>query len=183
MSGRMTRKTVRIGVFIPSDTQLLDTACVDIFCMMSYEYLAPLTFLPGHLAELAPSVEILYIGSQAAGSLVELTSSMKIRPSHHLSDPEVQPGRLHALLTDAHTCSSHTTGGITNGNDLVSAYARHSQHFFPSPLVEVVLKMADVGERGQVYGQGQTRFTLGMVWQLLRAWVMGVGKTKANKSV
>lgn len=37
----MARQHIRIGVFIPSPsaTQLLDTACVDIFAMMSHQYL------------------------------------------------------------------------------------------------------------------------------------------------
>ncbi|KAK5627174.1 hypothetical protein RRF57_002889 [Xylaria bambusicola] len=41
-------------------------------------------------------------------------------------------------------------GGVTNGNDLVAAYARAGKHF-PSAVVEIACKMADVGDRGQVY--------------------------------
>lgn len=60
-------------------------------------------------------------------------------------------------------------GGVTNGNDLVAAYARAGKHF-SAPLVEIVCKMAEVGERAQVYEQGQTAFTIGFVWQLFKAW-------------
>lgn len=69
-------------------------------------------------------------------------------------------------------------GGITNGNDLVAAYARQSKHF-PRPVVEIALKMADVGDRPQVYGQGQAAFTVGFVWTLFKAWVWGFGKKKS----
>jgi len=51
---------------------------------------------------------------------------------------------------------------------------------FPGPLAEVTCKMADVGDRGQKYSEGQAAFTLGFVWQLLRAWIMGFGKNKRN---
>ena len=70
-------------------------------------------------------------------------------------------------------------GGVTNGNDLVAAYARQSKHF-PSPIVEIATNMADVGDRPQNYGVGQTAFAIGIVWQLLKAWVMGVGKAKSS---
>ncbi|SPO07737.1 uncharacterized protein DNG_10432 [Cephalotrichum gorgonifer] len=43
-----------------------------------------------------------------------------------------------------------SSGGITNGNDLVAAYARGGKHFSP-PLAEFVCKMADVGDRPQRY--------------------------------
>lgn len=58
-------------------------------------------------------------------------------------------------------------GGVTNGNDLVAAYARTGKHF-PSAVVEIACKMADVGDRGQEYAEGQTAFTLGVVWQLFK---------------
>lgn len=60
---------------------------------------------------------------------------------------------------------------MTNGNDLVAAYARSKSDFFPKPLVEVVLEMTDVGDRAQVYDKSQSRFIVGMVFQTFRAWV------------
>lgn len=59
-------------------------------------------------------------------------------------------------------------GGITNGNDLVAAYARSSKHF-PSAIAELACKMAEVGDRPQLYDQSQARFTLGFVWTVLRS--------------
>lgn len=62
------------------------------------------------------------------------------------------------------------SGGVTNGNDLVAAYARHKTEFFPRPLVEVCLEMTDTGDRAQVYGKSQSRFILGMMLHTFRAW-------------
>jgi hypothetical protein len=68
-----------------------------------------------------------------------------------------------------------TIGGITNGNDLVAAYLRHSTRF-PNPLVEIVLGMVDVGDREQEYSQGYTTFVLKAVYNALRAWLAGFGR-------
>ncbi|KXH38670.1 ThiJ/PfpI family protein [Colletotrichum nymphaeae SA-01] len=213
---------VKIGVFMPSECQLLDMACVDVLFMMSREYLGGLPMIPKHIPNLAPSVEIYYISAKASPSsssssssssnpapeaaehvvprLLPLTAGVKIRPTHDVSSPEVQPGTLDILLVpgpdpaaswDEETLGflrghadeegeggkgkrtdvlSVCTGGITNGNDLVAAYARSSERrLFPGSIVEIACKMAEVGERGQMYEQGQTRFALGFVWQLVKA--------------
>lgn len=68
-------------------------------------------------------------------------------------------------------------GGITNGNDLVAAYARASQRW-PQPVVELGLMLTEVGDRGQFYEQSNVRFTMGFAWQLLRAWFVSVTGTK-----
>ncbi|KAK3328827.1 class I glutamine amidotransferase-like protein [Apodospora peruviana] len=71
-----------------------------------------------------------------------------------------------------------SSGGVTNGNDLVAAYMRQSRHF-PGPVGEMAMTLTDTGDRPQKYGSGQAVFTLGIVWQILKAVVMGVpGKTK-----
>lgn len=57
---------------------------------------------------------------------------------------------------------------MTNGNDLVAAYARQSEHF-PRPVVEVALAMTDTGDRAQRYSQGQASFVWGMVRNILGA--------------
>lgn len=65
------RNNLHIGVFIPSASaaQLLDTACVDVFAISSYQYLSQLPMVPKHLSSLAPEVDISYIGSQKAGKV------------------------------------------------------------------------------------------------------------------
>ncbi|KAF2817000.1 class I glutamine amidotransferase-like protein, partial [Mytilinidion resinicola] len=68
-----------------------------------------------------------------------------------------------------------TSGGITNGLDMVAAYIRQR---WPGPLAEVVCKMADVGERGVEYEIGTVRENGFWVWQILRAWTAGFWKGK-----
>ncbi|KAJ4290713.1 hypothetical protein N0V88_006461 [Collariella sp. IMI 366227] len=240
MTTTSCRKTIRIGVYIPSECQLLDMACVDIFGTMSHEYFSLLgDSAPAPIVNLAPSIKIF----------------SHLSCTHHISDPAVQPGHLDIVLvpgpdpsldwsdkkkeTDwlaAHAARPETdilsvctgiyicgaagllkgkkacgprnlqgdlakkfegvdwvgeklrwvrdgnlwsSGGITNGNDLVSAYARHSGRF-PGPVVELGLVMTDTGDRPQAYGTGQTAMTLGVVWQVMRAVVMGLGKKKVT---
>ncbi|OHE93027.1 ThiJ/PfpI family protein [Colletotrichum orchidophilum] len=249
-----TTKVIKIGVFVPSECQLLDMACIDVFGMMSKEYLGGLPMIPKHIPELAPSMEIFYISTKASGSpdlqLLLLTAGIKIQPTHDMSHSEVQPGMLDILLvpgpdpaaswdedtlrflrahaegkrtdvlsvcTGAFLCGAAgllegrtvcgprglqgvlrkqfpgarfvgdeyrwyqdgnfwSCGGITNGNDLVAAYARSSEKHFPAPIVEIACRMAEVGERSQTYEQGQTIFALGLVWQIVKGWFMKPGK-------
>jgi hypothetical protein len=60
---------------------------------------------------------------------------------------------------------------------LVAAYARLSGRF-AGPVVELGLVMTDTGDRPQSYGTGKAVFTLGVVWQVLKAVVMNLGKKK-----
>ncbi|PKS05421.1 hypothetical protein jhhlp_008797, partial [Lomentospora prolificans] len=235
-------KIVKVGVFIPTDTQLLDTACVDIFGMLSKDYMEVLEDLPKHLVGIAPVVKIFYISASPVDSPLTLTAGVRMLATHHISDADVQPGKLDILLIPgpdprttfeepvlefvrAHHKQENTdilsvctgillcgaaglldgrtacgprgmqpglrkkwptaklvgekyrwiqdgnlwsSGGITNGNDLVAAYCRTGKHF-PGPLVEIVCKMADVGDRPHEYEQGQTAFTISFVWQLFRS--------------
>lgn len=72
-----------------------------------------------------------------------------------------------------------TEGGVTNGNDLVSAYARLSGRI-PGPVAEIALVMTDTGDRPQKYEAGQVATTVGIMWQILKAVFMGFGKKKAE---
>ncbi|UNI21028.1 hypothetical protein JDV02_007059 [Purpureocillium takamizusanense] len=47
-----------------------------------------------------------------------------------------------------------SSGGVTNGNDLMAAYARASQRW-PQPVVEIGLQLTEVEDRGQFYGKGK----------------------------
>lgn len=59
MTATSSRKTIRIGVFIPTECQLLDMACVDILATMSHEYMIKVKdFAPGPIIDLAPSVRV-----------------------------------------------------------------------------------------------------------------------------
>ncbi|KAI0444594.1 ThiJ/PfpI family protein [Xylaria telfairii] len=237
----MSKSPVKIGVYIPGGVQLLDLACIDVFHMMSSEYLTAIPMLPKHIIDMAPSVQIFYITSPEAKPMVLLSADLNIRATHDITDAEVQPGELDIVLVPGPDPSStwekpvldflaahskrettdvlsvctgillcgaaglldgrrasgprglqdmikqrHPTvklvgdkyrwiqdgnfwssGGITNGNDLVAAYCRSGKHF-PSAVVEVACKMADVGDRGQMYSQSQMSFTLGMAWIIIK---------------
>ncbi|KAK3942137.1 class I glutamine amidotransferase-like protein [Diplogelasinospora grovesii] len=248
----MARTQIKIGVFLPSEAQLLDTACIDIFGSMSYEYLSRLPDLvPAALYNLAPSVVIYYISTVQPGELIELSAGMKVACTHNLSHPDVAPGKLDIVLVPgpdpnmtwdkpvtnwlaAHGAQETTdvlsvctgiylcgeagllrgkkvcgprglqgqlkkkfegatwlgeelrwvkdgnfwsSGGVTNGNDLVAAYCRQDSRF-PGPVCEIGLRLTDVGDRPQKYEVGQTAFTLGVVWQVVKAVFMGIGKSK-----
>ncbi|GKT48333.1 uncharacterized protein ColSpa_08514 [Colletotrichum spaethianum] len=281
-------KTVKIGVFIPFECQLLDMACIDVFAMMSKEYLGGLPMLPKHISALAPSVSIFYITAPAAAgtetaeprppNLLQLTAGVKMQATHDILHPDVQPGRLDVLLVpgpdpdaswgedvlgflkdhaeqrevtdvlsvctgvflcgaagvlegrmvcgprglqdmlrkrfpgaefvgekyrwfqdgnfwscestpawsqcrDGRAVADLTTGGITNGNDLVAAYARGSRKHFPAAIAEIGCQLADVGDRPQLYEQGQTKFFLGFVWQIVKAWFGEPSKDTEKKDI
>jgi putative intracellular protease/amidase len=89
------RRVIRIGVFIPTECQLLDAAGIDIFGSMSYEYLSALgKLVPQAVTDSAPSVQIHYIGSVHAGGNIPMTSNQSVVATNHYSDPEVAPGQL-----------------------------------------------------------------------------------------
>jgi transcriptional regulator GlxA family with amidase domain len=94
----MSKASVKIGVFIPGETQVLDLACIDVFHMMSKEYLSVLPMIPKHIVDIAPSVHISYITSPETKPMVPLTANMTIRATHDTTDAEVQPGKLDILL-------------------------------------------------------------------------------------
>ncbi|KAI1420618.1 class I glutamine amidotransferase-like protein [Xylaria sp. FL1777] len=221
------RRVIRIGVFIPTDCQLLDAAGVDIFGSMSYEYLSLLgAMTPQVVLDSAPSVQIHYIGSVQAGEKIPMSSNQSVVATNHFSDPEVAPGKLDivyvpgpdpraefpegatewlskqaategvdilsvctgiflcgvaGLLKGKNVCGPRalqgalkergfgpasmkghelrwiqdgnfwSSGGVTNGNDLVAAYCRASPKYFPPALVEFICEQLDVGDRPQEY--------------------------------
>lgn len=58
---------------------------------------------------------------------------------------------------------------------MIAAYIRQK---FPSPAAEAAIAMADVGEKGVFYTNGNTKETLWWLWQILRAVGLGIGKDK-----
>lgn len=48
---------------------------------------------------------------------------------------------------------------------------------FPGSAAEVVIAMADVGEKGVDYSNGKTKEAVWWLWQILKAWALG-GKQK-----
>lgn len=56
---------------------------------------------------------------------------------------------------------------------MVAAYIRER---WGGPLAETVCAMADVGDRGAEYPNGTAKENAWWVWQILKAWVSGLGK-------
>ncbi|KAF5017750.1 hypothetical protein F66182_10298 [Fusarium sp. NRRL 66182] len=76
-------------------------------------------------------------------------------------------GEEYRWIQDGNIWSS---GGVTNGNDLMAAYARANTKYWPSPVSELGAMLVDVGDRSQIYGQSQHSFFLGVGWQVVKAW-------------
>lgn len=47
---------------------------------------------------------------------------------------------------------------------------------FSGPVAEFAIMLTETGDRTQKYEVGNVRFTLGVVWQVLKAVVMGFGR-------
>ncbi|KAI1468891.1 class I glutamine amidotransferase-like protein [Daldinia caldariorum] len=110
------RHVVRVAVFIPVECQLLDAATIDIIGSMGYEWRRKLyveatnppppspdmdTFrhlLPTVLIDLAPRVEIHYVGPVPAGSPIRVTANESILATDHYDDAAVAPGNLDIVL-------------------------------------------------------------------------------------
>jgi putative intracellular protease/amidase len=96
----MAAKPLKIGVFMPSPTQVLDMACVDIFAMQDPSYLSLLPILPKHLLSIAPTIHLYYITTPEnyTASSIPMTANLTIKPTHSTEHAEVQPGQLDVLL-------------------------------------------------------------------------------------
>lgn len=93
------QRTVPIDAIIPSECQLLDAACVDIFGPLRRKYMnTGSSLVPKAVVDLASEVEISYIGSVQPGESIALTSNKRILATHHYSDTAVVPGKLDVVL-------------------------------------------------------------------------------------
>lgn len=89
---------LRIGVLIPEEVQLLDLASVDLFPLLSQEYMARCN-LPDDLVKTGiPSVKIFYIADRTAGDYQLTTAAADIRITHHPEDEDIAPGKLDIIL-------------------------------------------------------------------------------------
>ncbi|KAF9770722.1 hypothetical protein IL306_011664 [Fusarium sp. DS 682] len=62
------------------------------------------------------------------------------------------------------------SGGITNGNDLMAAYAQARNKYWPNSISKLGAMLVDVGDRPQMYDQCQRRFFIVFAWQVVQAW-------------
>ncbi|KAH8736998.1 class I glutamine amidotransferase-like protein [Ilyonectria robusta] len=89
-------------------------------------------------------------------------------------------GEKYRWVQDGNLWSS---GGITNGNDLMAAYAKACGRW-AQPVAELGPVLTDVGDRGQIYGESPNRFLLGIAWTLIRGWFASFGSSSPkDKSV
>ena len=93
----MAPQSYRIGVLLLPGVQLLDFSCIDLFGMLTPEYLNA-TPLPQPLKDLAVSVDIKYITQTGSSKLAELTANIEIRIDCDLEAEAVQPSKLDLLL-------------------------------------------------------------------------------------
>lgn len=82
---------------MPSKAQLLDVSPIDLFGMVSPEYLAACQLPAPLIACGTPSI-IHYISIPSNGDHAELTASAVLRITRMTTDPVVQPGMLDIML-------------------------------------------------------------------------------------
>ena len=63
------------------------------------------------------------------------------------------------------------SAGITNGQDMVAAFMRER---WPAGLAQLVCKLADVGDRGKEYPNGQKAEVGSWLWLIVRSWMKGL---------
>ena len=81
---------------------------------------------------------------------------------------------------------TETSGGITNGNDLMAAYAQAQNKYWPNSISKLGAMLVDVGDRPQIYHQSQRKFFIVFAWQVVQGWLFsmvpfGKGMSKAKK--
>ncbi|EXJ76856.1 hypothetical protein A1O3_10501 [Capronia epimyces CBS 606.96] len=89
--------SLRVGVLLIPPVQLLDASAIDVFGMLSPDYLTSCG-LPQPLLDLAIKVSIHYISASGPDTHAEMTSSATLPVTDSLDSPAVQPGQLDTLL-------------------------------------------------------------------------------------
>lgn len=119
-----TPNDLRIGVLIPEEVQLLDLSSVDLFPMLSQDYLRRCQLPESLWSHGIPSVEIYYIAETPAGSLGDTTAGARIRITHSIDDAEVQPGKLDIILIPGPFPPATTTDKV---KAFAQAHLKHSE--------------------------------------------------------
>jgi hypothetical protein len=57
---------------------------------------------------------------------------------------------------------------------MMVAYAYASSKYWPNPIVSMGAMLTDVGDRPQMYDQGQGKFFLTMAWHIARSWFLSL---------
>jgi transcriptional regulator GlxA family with amidase domain len=107
-----TTTTLRIGVLIPEEVQLLDLASVDLFSLLSRDYLARCGLPEEIVSRGIPKVQFFYIADKTAGDHQETTARARIRLTHAIGDEEVRPGSLDIILVPGPFPPANTTKDV-----------------------------------------------------------------------
>ncbi len=90
-------QSLQVGVLLTSTVQLLDVSPVDLFGMLTREYLTACK-LPAPLIALGISVDIHYIAQGGPHTLQECTANAALRVTASLTDQAVSSGKLDVLM-------------------------------------------------------------------------------------
>ena len=88
---------LRIGVLLAGPVQLLDASPIDLFGMLTKDYLKACQ-LPGFLVNLGLEVDIQYISETGRGEIVECTANAGLRVTNSVGDEANTPGKLDILM-------------------------------------------------------------------------------------
>jgi len=90
-------KPLHVAVLLIPPVQLLDASPVDLFGMLSKEYLLACK-LPAPLTALGIDVVINYVCESGAGTLAQMTANAGLKITANLTDDVVKPGNVDILL-------------------------------------------------------------------------------------
>lgn len=90
-------KAYKVALLLTSKVQLLDLAGIDLFGMLTKEYLTACS-LPAPLVNLGVPVEIHYVGPSGGETCQDLTASAKLHTTNSIKDDAVAPGNLDVLM-------------------------------------------------------------------------------------
>ena len=93
----MSQKSLQVGILAFEAIQFLDASPVDLFGMLTREYLEACQ-LPSPLVELGQQVDFHYISAGGSGTVVSMTSNAGLQITAGLEDEAVKPGKLDILL-------------------------------------------------------------------------------------
>ena len=88
---------LRIGVLLAGPVQLLDAAPVDLFGMLTKDYLRACQ-LPEFLVNLGLDIDIQYISELGKGATVDCTANAGLRVTSGIEDKGSSPGELDILM-------------------------------------------------------------------------------------
>ena len=92
-----TKEPTHVAVLLLPPVQLLDAAPVDLFSMLTADYLRACR-LPQPLLEGAVPVRISYVAAAGPAAVADTTAAAGLRVTHALSAEEVGPGAVDVLL-------------------------------------------------------------------------------------